>query len=176
MPTEPAISKYTTAELMVPNVFIAHLTNIWTRCGRKARCYFSQLAYCDEIGPARDTEAHPPVFAGRSGIHRGARREQKGSGNLQFLKDQISENCKEGGPLMAVKPIPEGYHSVTPFLIVKGAARAIDFYKQAFGANEIMRFPGRNNTVAHAEIQIGDSRIMLADGSKDYKDPEPGSG
>jgi PhnB protein len=77
---------------------------------------------------------------------------------------------------MAVKPIPEGYHSVTPYLIVKGAARAIDFYKQALGATEIMRFPGPDNTVAHAEIQIGDSRIMLADESKDYKAPQPGSG
>ncbi len=76
---------------------------------------------------------------------------------------------------MAVKPIPEGYHSVTPYLIVKDAARAIDFYKQALGATEIMRFPGPGNTVAHAEIQIGDSRIMLADESKDYKAPQPGS-
>lgn len=64
---------------------------------------------------------------------------------------------------MAVKPIPDGYHSVTPYLIVKGAAKAIDFYKNAYGAKEIMRFPGPNNTVMHAEIKIGDSVIMLAD-------------
>lgn len=64
---------------------------------------------------------------------------------------------------MAVKPIPEGYHSVTPYLIVKGAAKAIDFYKNAFGATELMRFPGPNNAVMHAEIKIGDSIIMLAD-------------
>jgi len=64
---------------------------------------------------------------------------------------------------MAVKPIPDGYHSVTPYLIVKGAAKAIDFYKNAFGATEIMRFPGPNNTVMHAEIKIGDSVVMLAD-------------
>ena len=73
---------------------------------------------------------------------------------------------------MAVKPIPEGYHSVTPYLIVKGAARAIDFYKQAFGATEIMRFPGPNNTVMHAEIQIGDSRIMVNDPVMDNKGPK----
>jgi PhnB protein len=74
---------------------------------------------------------------------------------------------------MAVKPIPEGYHSVTPYLIVKGAARAIDFYKKAFGATEIMRFPGPNNTIAHAEIKIGDSPIMLADeGQGNYRSPE----
>jgi len=64
---------------------------------------------------------------------------------------------------MAVKPIPDGYHSVTPYLIVKGAGRAIDFYKQAFGAQEVMRFPGPNQTIGHAELRIGDSVIMLAD-------------
>ena len=70
---------------------------------------------------------------------------------------------------MAVRPIPDGYHSVTPYLIVKGAAKAIDFYKKAFGATELMRFPGPNNTVMHAEIKIGDSPIMLAD------EPESGT-
>ena len=64
---------------------------------------------------------------------------------------------------MAVKPIPEGYHSVTPYLIIKGAAKAIDFYKSAFGASEVMRFPGPNNTIMHAEVKIGDSVVMLAD-------------
>jgi len=64
---------------------------------------------------------------------------------------------------MAVKPIPDGYHSVTPYMIVKGAAKAIDFYKNAFGATELMRFPGPNNSVMHAEIKIGDSVVMLAD-------------
>jgi PhnB protein len=64
---------------------------------------------------------------------------------------------------MALKPIPEGYHSVTPYLIIKGAAQAIDFYKKAFGATELMRFPGPNDTVMHAEIKIGDSPVMLAD-------------
>ena len=64
---------------------------------------------------------------------------------------------------MAVKPIPDGYHSVTPYIIVKGAAKAIDFYKNTLGATELMRFPGPNNTVMHAEIKIGDSVIMLAD-------------
>lgn len=78
---------------------------------------------------------------------------------------------------MAVKPIPDGYHTVTPYLIVKGAARAIDFYKQAFGATEIMRFPGPNNMVMHAELKIGDSVIMLADeqgtpGGGEYRSPQ----
>jgi len=75
---------------------------------------------------------------------------------------------------MAVRAIPDGYHSVTPYLIVKGAARAIEYYQKAFGATEVMRFPGPNNTVMHAEIQIGDSRIMLADEAENgpYRSPQ----
>lgn len=64
---------------------------------------------------------------------------------------------------MSVKPIPDGYHSVTPYLIIQGAAKAIEFYKQAFGAQELLRLEGPGGTIGHAEIQIGDSRIMLAD-------------
>jgi PhnB protein len=61
------------------------------------------------------------------------------------------------------KPIPKGYHAVTPYLSVQGASDAIAFYKKAFGAKEVMRMPGPGETIGHAEIQIGDSRIMLAD-------------
>lgn len=62
-----------------------------------------------------------------------------------------------------VKPIPDGYHSITPYVIVKGAAAAIDFYKQAFGAVEMLRMPQPDGRVGHAELKIGDSVIMLAD-------------
>ena len=61
------------------------------------------------------------------------------------------------------KPIPDGYHTATPYLIVSGAARAIEFYKQAFGATEMMRMAAPDGKVGHAEIKIGDSPIMLAD-------------
>jgi PhnB protein len=64
---------------------------------------------------------------------------------------------------MAVEPIPDGYHTVTPYLIVKDAASALAFYKKAFGATELMRFPAPGGKVGHAEIRIGDSPIMLAD-------------
>ena len=64
---------------------------------------------------------------------------------------------------MSVKPIPDGYHTATPYLIVKGAADAIEFYKRVFGAAEIMRVPGPGGVLMHAEIKIGDSIIMLAD-------------
>jgi PhnB protein len=64
---------------------------------------------------------------------------------------------------MAVKPIPEGYYSVTPYLVVDDAARAIEFYKEAFGATELMRMPGPDGKIGHAEIKIGNSPVMLAD-------------
>ena len=63
-----------------------------------------------------------------------------------------------------VKPIPENYHRVTPYLIVDGAAEAIDFYSRVFGATESMRMPAPGNKIGHAEIKVGDSVIMLADG------------
>ena len=61
------------------------------------------------------------------------------------------------------KPIPEGYHNITPYLVVKGAAAAIDFYKQVFGAVEIMRMPQPDGRVGHAELKFGDSVVMMAD-------------
>src|SRR5262249_48676583 len=64
---------------------------------------------------------------------------------------------------MPVQPIPQGYHSATPYLIVDGGADAIEFYKKAFGAIELMRFPMPGGKLGHAEIKIGDSPIMLAD-------------
>ena len=64
---------------------------------------------------------------------------------------------------MPVQHIPEGYHSVTPYLVVDGAAEAIDFYTKAFGATELMRMPAPGGKIGHAEIRIGDSQVMLAD-------------
>jgi PhnB protein len=63
----------------------------------------------------------------------------------------------------AAKPIPEGYHTVTPYLIFSGAGEAIAFYQRALGAEELMRIGGPGGKIGHAEIRIGDSRIMLAD-------------
>jgi PhnB protein len=64
---------------------------------------------------------------------------------------------------MAVNPIPEGYHSLQIYLAVEDASKAIDFYKEAFGAEETVRMPGPDGKVAHAELQIGDSKLMLSD-------------
>ncbi len=74
---------------------------------------------------------------------------------------------------MAVKPIPEGYHTVTPLLSVRGAARLIDFLKKAFGATEIYRFPSPDGTVMHAELKIGDSVLMLGEAADQQHPPMP---
>jgi PhnB protein len=70
-----------------------------------------------------------------------------------------------------VSPIPEGYNSITPYLIIKGAAQAIDYYMKVFGATEVFRMDGPDGKVGHAELKIGDSRIMLAD-----ENPNMGAG
>lgn len=59
--------------------------------------------------------------------------------------------------------IPEGFNSITPYLVIKGAAEAIEYYKNVFGATVVVRMDGPHGTVGHAELKIGDSRIMLAD-------------
>ncbi len=72
------------------------------------------------------------------------------------------------------KPIPDGYHTATPYLIIGGAGDAIEFYKKAFGAKELFRFPTPDGKIGHAEIKIGDSPIMLADEFPEmgYKGPQ----
>jgi len=64
---------------------------------------------------------------------------------------------------MAVKPIPDGYHSITPFLIVPGAAKLLDFLQQAFEAQELHRLPRPDGTIMHAEVRIGDSLVMMGE-------------
>ena len=69
---------------------------------------------------------------------------------------------------MSNKAVPEGYHSVTPALVVRDAAAAIEFYKKAFGAEEIDRMAGPDGSIMHAEIRIGDSRIMLGEENEQW--------
>ena len=71
---------------------------------------------------------------------------------------------------MTVKAIPEGYHSITPYLVCKGAAKAIEYYTKVFGAQETMRMPGPEGRIMHAEIKVGDSTVMLSD-----ENPERGA-
>jgi PhnB protein len=75
----------------------------------------------------------------------------------------------------AAQGIPQGYHTVTPSIFVAGAAKAIDFYKKALGAEEVMRFPGPDGKIMHAEIRVGDSPIMLADEMPEYGGKGPTS-
>lgn len=75
--------------------------------------------------------------------------------------------------MSAVKPVPDGYHTVTPHLIVRGAAKAITYYAEAFGAEELYRMPGPDGTVMHAELMIGDSRVMLAEESPQMGSSSP---
>jgi PhnB protein len=65
--------------------------------------------------------------------------------------------------MASISPVPVGYHSVIPYLICSNAVNAIDFYRRAFGATEIMRMPMPNGKIGHAELRIGDSHVMLAD-------------
>lgn len=74
---------------------------------------------------------------------------------------------------MAAKPIPLGYHTLTPYINIKGAAEAIEFYKKAFGAKEIGRITMAGGVIAHAEIEIGDSKIMLAEESAQWGNKSP---
>ena len=76
---------------------------------------------------------------------------------------------------MPVKPVPDGYHSVTAYLIVQGAADAIAFYEKAFGAKELFRLAAPGGKVGHAEIQIGDTRVMLADEYPEMGAKAPGA-
>ena len=75
---------------------------------------------------------------------------------------------------MPVKPIPDGYHSVTPYLVVHDATAALEFYKSVFGATELMRMEGPEGRIAHAEIKIGNSPIMVSDEWPDmgYRSPQ----
>jgi PhnB protein len=73
---------------------------------------------------------------------------------LHFLKEDL---------MSKISHIPKGYNSITPYLIINGAAQAIDYYKNVFGAEEVFRMDGPEGKVGHAELKIGDSRIMLAD-------------
>ncbi len=72
-----------------------------------------------------------------------------------------------------VNPVPEGYRTVTPYLIIRDAAKAIEFYKKALGAQEIFRMPMPNGKLAHAEIKIGDSMIMMADENPEWGASSP---
>jgi PhnB protein len=73
---------------------------------------------------------------------------------------------------MAVSPIPAGYEAVTPYLVVRGAAQAIEFYQKALGATEMFRLPGDNGKIGHAELKVGAGVVMLADEMEGHPSPQ----
>jgi PhnB protein len=73
---------------------------------------------------------------------------------------------------MAVKPIPDGYHAITPYLVVSDGSKAIDYYKTVFAAEELFRMPMEDGKIGHAELKIKDSVVMLADENAEFKGPE----
>jgi PhnB protein len=92
------------------------------------------------------------------------------------IQSQGPTHRSTGGTAMSVKPIPDGYASITPYLIVKGAAKALDFYKKAFGAVERFRMPMPEGRIGHCEFTIGNSIVMMADESPEMgaQAPQPG--
>lgn len=75
---------------------------------------------------------------------------------------------------MSVRPIPEGYHSITPYLMINGVAEAIEFYQRAFGATQLFKLDAPGGKIGHAEIRLGNSRIMMADdcgGESPFRNP-----
>ena len=74
---------------------------------------------------------------------------------------------------MSVKPIPDGYHTLTPYLIVRDVGQAIEFYKRAFGATEILRMPGPDGKIMHGEVKIGDSMVMMGQENLEWGAPCP---
>ena len=90
-------------------------------------------------------------------MKRKARKSRKSNGDAKHAKRGRLQRKHR------IEAIPSGYHAVTPYLSVRGAAEAIEFYKKAFGAKEMVRMPGPNGKLGHCELQIGDSRVMLSD-------------
>ena len=78
-------------------------------------------------------------------------------------KAKRARPSKKKGSAKKVQPIPKGYSAITPYLAVRGAAQAIEFYVNAFGAKEVMRMPGPAGKLGHAEVKIGGSKVMLSD-------------
>jgi PhnB protein len=107
--------------------------------------------------------------------HRGTAHRPAGLGPVRRATRPpaivVGRNRKEAE--VAVKPIPDGYHSVTPYLVVRGASRLLDFVKQAFAAEETERMPRADGSIGHAEVRIGDSVVMLGDATEQFS-PMPG--
>ncbi|HYO53480.1 VOC family protein [Archangium sp.] len=94
------------------------------------------------------------------------KKAKKAAERIRTTTRKVAKKVARKVPARArakVQPIPKGYHVITPSIVVRGAVEAIEFYKKAFGAKEVSRMPGPDGKILHAEIKIGDSRVMLGD-------------
>jgi PhnB protein len=111
------------------------------------------------------TEAQARTFAMNDDCCSSANNLRSKDGSIVIAPGKsgvtTSVENKNRGNVMSVKPIPEGYHSITPYLGIKKAAEAIEFYKKAFNASEVMRLTMPDGNIGHAELRIGDSALML---------------
>src|SRR5437867_8466507 len=107
----------------------------------------------------------------RSSMQRVASSDQRSGAGVSGISEALTGTERSN---IMVQAIPSGYAGVTPYLIIRGAARALEFYKKAFGATELMRFPGPGGTIGHAEMKIGEGVVMLADESVEmgHKSPQ----
>jgi PhnB protein len=107
-------------------------------------------------------------------VTRTARKVLFGSlGVAGYVSDVARRRAREGATTSsAVKPIPDGYHTVTPYLVVRDVPRLIEFLSQAFGATELMRAPRPDGSIMHAEVMIGNSRVMMGEPA-DASPPTP---
>lgn len=114
--------------------------------------------------PAKAAKAAPKAAPAKAAPAKAAKPEAK----------PVPAAKAESKPAGGLKAIPEGYHTLTPYLIVRGTAHAIEFYKRAFGAIEIGRMPGPDGfSIMHAEIKIGDSHVMLTDENPQWNVKSP---
>src|ERR687896_793058 len=107
-------------------------------------------------------------MARKRGTHTSARKSTRRSARKTGRKSAAKsarKSSKHDGADSGVKPIPDGYRTVTPYLVVRDVARLIQFLEQAFGATEVMRTLRPDGSVMHAELSIGDSRVMMAEAS-----------
>ena len=131
--------------------------------GRKARKKATRKATRKAAKKTAKKTASRPVKKAASGSAAEAAKKTAGPVRRKAAAKPAPRPAGRTARERAVKPIPDGYHTATPYLIVKGAAAAIDFYRRAFGAAELLRFADPSGHVGHAEVRIGDSVIMLAD-------------
>jgi PhnB protein len=148
------------------------------KSGRKAAAKSARRQSRRGSTARRKKARNSPGLATR--VKRTARKVLFGSLGVAGYMTGVARSRVRGGrgtqpaPSGGVKPIPDGYHTVTPYLTIRDVPRLIEFVQQAFGATEILRMPGPDGAVVHAEVAIGDSRVMMGEANASSP-PMPGN-